>query len=115
MGYPPDASLRVFRRDGMRRYAPPAVNSHAVYTVVAGQSAHAASYSLPLHDLDCIVRGNETVLDCLGKQFSVLLVFVAGTGRIATERAFLRMEWLCICDNGYEVIAKGLHQFAFLD
>jgi len=89
MGYPPDASLRVFRRDGMRRYAPPAVNSHAVCTVVAGQSVPAASYGLPLDDTLSIIGGNSTGIDGVVYGGNIVFIAVADTSGIAAKWLFL--------------------------
>ncbi len=82
-----DAYRFDFRHSDVRLYtrAPLAANSHAVYTVVAGQSAHVASYRLPLDNADSIIGGDNAVFDGVVNVGNGIAIIMAGTGFIPTK------------------------------
>ncbi len=73
-------------------FAPLAVSWHAADTVVAGQSAHAASYCLPLDNAGSIIGGDDAVVDGVGNDGNGIAIIMAGTGFIPAKRVDCGVE-----------------------
>jgi len=73
-------------------FAPLAVNSLAADTVVAGQSAHEASYRLPLDNAGSIIAGDDAVIDGVGNTGNGIAIIMAGTGFIPAKGVVCGVE-----------------------